>query len=153
MKHRIDQILDDDSWETESWEDEIKIRTERGFDPDDARAETIRRWMRNGDLRPFQAYIDKALCTDHRMIALDRTIIDCLAECITLGLLVPKPGRKHKKSAKFSWEHNAKLLYDRERAAGLSQEKALEKVARQLGRPKSTESVRKAVSRMRKARG
>jgi hypothetical protein len=150
MKHRVDQILDDDSWETESWEDEIKIRIEQGFDLDDARAATVIRYMRNGDLRPFQAYIDKALCTDDRMIALDRTIVDCLAECITLGLLVPKPGRKHKKSAKFSWDHNAKLLYDRERAAGLSHDKAIKKVARQLKRPKSTESVRKAVTRMRK---
>ena len=145
MKHGVDQkILGEDPSEAE-----IKIRIKQGFDPDDARAATITRWMRNGHLRPFQVYLDKALCTDGKMIALDRMIVDCLAECITLGLLVAKPGRGRRSPANFVWDYTAKRLCDRERAAGLSHKKAVKEVALRLQRPESTHSVRKAVTVMR----
>jgi hypothetical protein len=145
MKHRVDQILSEELWEAE-----IKIRIREGLDPDSARSATINRWMRNGNLQPFQAYIDKALCTNGAMIALDRTILDCLAECITLGLLVAKPGRKRRSPAKFAWDYTAKLLYDRLRADDVSHKKAVEEVAHRLQRPKSIGSVRKAVANVRK---
>jgi hypothetical protein len=143
MKRGVDRILDEEPWEAE-----IKIMIREGLDPDDARSATINRWMRNGDLRPFQAHIDKALCASGAMIALDRTIIDCLAECMTLGLLVPKPGRDGKSSAKFAWDYTAKLFYDRLIAADVSHKKAVQEVARRLH--KSTGTVRKAVDNVRK---
>ena len=139
MKHQVDQVGGHDPWEIE-----ISIWMQRGHSAENARAFTILRWMYNDDLRPLSAAI-------HNGDVLDEAILNCLAMMIDEGRIGPKGRERGRRRSPdtLSRDYVAKLLYDAEIATGKTSEEAFNEVARQL--PASVETVRKAVTQLRKA--
>jgi hypothetical protein len=139
MKHTAAHLGGHDPWEIEI---SIWIK-ERGVSPEKARVFTILRWMYNEDLRPLVAAIWKG-------DVIDEAVLNCLATMIDegrIGFKRNKPGRPRPPDT-FARDYIAKRLYEAEIATGKSSEQAFHDVARQL--PATVESVRKAVSRVRK---
>jgi len=139
MKHTVDQVGGHEPWEIE-----VSIWIEKkGLDPDVARFLTIGRWMCNGDLRPLSAAI--------RNHEVDPAVLSLLAEMIDDGRLSVRGRRRGRRRPPdtFSRDWVAQRLYEVEIAAGKTSDEALDEVARQL--PATRESVRKAVTLLRKA--
>jgi hypothetical protein len=140
MKRKQDQIAGHSPWEIE----EAYYVNHWDIDPDVARICTIIGWMEQGDLRPLAAAIKQGQ-------ALDQDVLYFLSELIADDRLTIKRRRGGPKKPNLiardivaNREYKFHAKFDKS-------DEAFAKAAKALGR--STQTVRQAVTRMRKMQG
>src|SRR5262249_27595892 len=121
------------------WDMEIALVTELEIPPDEARNETIIRWMEMGDLRPLAAAITEGYASDE--------VLKRLAELVGRGaqLTLPRRRGKPKQAAKASRDLIFWLMYE---PRSKRSDEAFREIAARFG--VSEQSVRQAVTKFRK---
>jgi hypothetical protein len=121
------------------WDMEIELLTKIDIPLDEARYETISRWMDMGDLRPLAAAITEGYVSDE--------MLTDLADLIRSGaqLAVPRSRGKPKQAAKQSRDLIFWLMYE---PRSKRSDDAFREIAKKFG--VSEQSVRQAVTKFRK---
>jgi hypothetical protein len=123
------------------WYDEITFYIERGIDPEKARIFTILRWMWHGDFRPLAAAIVERQIPEEALTLLHDMIIE--------GRLKLVHGKRQRPKSPEAQARNIALALLYEEAQHPSAE-TFDKIAEAFG--VSEQTVRQAVTRLRKAR-
>ena len=120
------------------WDIEIALLIELEIPPDEARNETIIRWMEMGDLRPLAAAITEGYASDE--------MLKRLAELIRRGaqLTLPRGRGKPKNAAKHSRDLIFWLMYG---GHSKRSDDAFREIADKFG--VSEQTVRQAVTKFR----
>jgi hypothetical protein len=134
MKHNTAQVAGRNLWDME-----IALLTEIDFPLDEARNETIIRWMEMGDVRPLAAAITEGYASDE--------VFKRLADLIRRGaqLTVPRRRGKPKQAAKAARDLIFWLMYE---PRSKRSDEAFREIAAKFG--VSEQSVRQAVTKFRK---
>ena len=122
------------------WDMEIALLTEIDIPLDEARNETIVRWMEMGDLSPLAAAITEGYVSDE--------VLKRLAELVSRGaqLALPRRRGKPKQAAKAARDLIFWLMYE---PRSKRSDEAFREIAKMFG--VSEQSVRQAVTKFRKA--
>jgi len=134
MKRKLDKIDGRNLWDME-----IALLTEIDIPLDEARNETIIRWMEMGDLHPLAAAITEGYASDE--------VFKRLAELIASGaqLTLPRPRGKPKQAAKAARDLIFWLMYN---PRSKRSDDVFREIAAKFG--VSEQTVRQAVTKFRK---